>query len=188
VYVKLQKHFPMQPENERWLEWKPKRNQRLQHHVVDGNLVIKGLPKAHWGDRDVRIDESGPRFRHYFAQITPQNKAGDGTPVNVLITCRPLKVFWDMAHTYTSPKMADIADKLECCNADLDTMVKDHRELGVDTLFSCLDATGGGIDNTLERIVVRIIQEVEATDVVYYILGHGCEREETSETMLLAMT
>jgi hypothetical protein len=185
VDVKLQRHYPMQPENKRWLEWKPKRNQLdFNITVVDGDLVIKGLPQAHWGDRDVRIDQSGQRFRHYFAQITPQNKAGDGKPVKVLITCRPLKVFWGVAQTYTSPKIADIAEKLECCKADLDTMVKDHRELGFDILISCLDATGVGFDNSM-CIVVRIIQKVKATDIVYYISGHGYEREETSKTMLL---
>jgi hypothetical protein len=176
----------MQPMNERWLEWKPKKNQLdFNITIVDGDLVIKGSPKAHWGDRDVRIDESGQRFRHYIAQITPQNKAGDGKPLNVLITCKPLKVFWGVAQTYTSDKMADNAEKLECCKADLETMVEDHRALGFDILLSCLDATGLSIDNTLERIVVRIIQEVKATDLVYYMSGHGYEREETSKTMLL---
>ena len=80
---------------------------------MDGNLVIKGLPKAHWGDRDVRIDESGQRFRHYFSQITQQNTAGYGKPVHVLIACRPLKVIWGIEQTHMSAKMAHIADKLE---------------------------------------------------------------------------
>jgi hypothetical protein len=186
VHVQLQRHYHMRPENERWREWKPKENQLdFNITVVDGDLVIKGSPKAHWGDRDVRIDESGQRFRHYIAQITPQNKAGDGKPLNVLITCKPLKVFWGVAQTYTSDKMADNAEKLECCKADLETMVEDHRALGFDILLSCLDATGVSIDNTLKRIVVRIIQEVKATDIVYYMSGHGYEREETSKTMLL---
>jgi len=118
------------------------------------------------------------------ARITPKNRAGDGEAVNVLITCRPLKVFWGLAQTYCGTQMPKDVVKLECCKIDLINMMQDHRDLGFDILISCLDATGVGVDATLKHIV-SLVRKVKATDLVCYISGHGFEPEDTSKTWLL---
>ena len=187
IDYKRHRHDPMKAENEQWLEWKPNEHQADFDIKVseDGHLLITGSPKAHWCDKDVRIDkESGLRFRHYFLRITPQNKAGYGEPVNVLIQCRPLKVFWGLAQTYKFPEMENITTKLECCKADLDTMIKDHRELGFDILLSCCDVIAASIDESREH-VQSLLSVVKTVDLSCYISGHGFELEQSDNTWLL---
>jgi len=154
----------------------------------NGHLVIAGTPKAHKRDRKWQIDDSGQRCWHTFAIITPQNMAGDGEVVRLMITCRPLKIFWGVAQTYnytTMPKRGPKhVEALECCKVDLKNMIEVHRLLGFDVLLSCCDTAGGCIDIT-RRHVESLVAAVVTADIVIYMSGHGFLNQDGTKTYLL---
>jgi len=108
----------------------------------------------------------------------------DGEVVRLMITCRPLKIFWGIAQTYNFETMPESVEALECCKVDLDNMLADHRLLGFDILLSCCDTAGGCINITL-RHVESLVAAVVTADVVIYMSGHGCQSQEGKTYLLV---
>jgi len=171
------------PKNDTWLPSKGEKDVSIK--VKNGHLVIVGKPQAHTGDKKWQIDASGQRCWHNFAIITPQNMVGDdGEVVRLMITCRPLKIFWGVAQTYNFKTMPKSVHALDCCKVDLDNMIADHRLLGFDILLSCCDTAGGCIDIT-RRHVESFVAAVLTADVVIYMSGHGCQSQDGKTYLLV---
>ena len=169
------------PKNDMWVLRKNDTDVSIK--VENGHLVIAGNPRAHTDDKKWQIDDSGQRCWHNFAIITPQNMAADGEVVRLMITCRPLKIFWGIAQTYNFESMPTSVHALDCCKVDLDNMIADHRLLGFDIILSCCDTAGGCIDIT-RRHVESLVAAVVTADIVSYMSGHGCQ-SESGKTYLL---
>jgi len=181
VNVQIRRHDPI---TEGWME--VENVQGLSFTVKDGNLVVEGKPIAHEGKKDVRIDKSGLRCRHYAAFITPQNRAGNGEVVTLMITCLDLGIFWGGAQRYIetqsfcekNPSIAGPVGKLECCKVDLDGMFTIFGRLGAwHILFKCVDTSIKCIDVT-RRYVEEFTSTVKTTRVVLYFSGHGYSTED----------
>jgi len=164
----------------------PETDADIKIYVKDGQLVIEGTPQAHTGMRDLLIDQSQKRFRHRIVTITPQNLAGDGEKVRLIITCRPLKIFWGVAQTYNSKAMPTTVTKLECCKLDLETLIDDHRRLGFDILIWCLDTPRAVIEKA-QKDFTSLIGVVKTADIVCYLSGHGYEIRDGSKSFLLVV-
>ena len=158
----------------------------IKIYVKDGHLVIKGTPRAHASDRDLLIDTSQKRFRHHIVTITPQNQGGDGEKVNLLTTCRPLKEILCVAQTCNFEAMPTTIEKLECCKLDLETLIDDHRLLGIDILMWFLDTTRAVIEKA-RKDFTSFTGEVKTADIVYYLSGHGYENGDGSQSHLLVV-
>jgi len=164
----------------------PRTDADIKIYVKDGHLVIEGTPQAHRGDRDLLIDQSQKRFRQHIVTITPQNQAGDGDEVRLIITCRPLKIFWGVAQTYNFEAMPTTVTKLECCKLDLETLIDDHRRLGFDILIWCLDTPRAVIEKA-QKDFTSLIGVVKTADIVCYLSGHGYEIRDGSKSFLLVV-
>jgi hypothetical protein len=176
--------------------WIGRKENQLEICVKDGSLSISGTPQARWKTQsddfpkrpeNFQIDKSNRRFRRTFVVITPSNKAGQAEEVKVMITCRPLKVFWGIAQTYddkTKPISIHPRGKLICCGKDVEVMLKKHRDLGFDLLLSCRDTTLPSIRAARDQLI-PLIEKVKTVDVVSYWTGHGYEKHGGSTTYLL---
>jgi hypothetical protein len=180
----------LQEAESRWIGGK---EEQLEISVKEGRLLISGTPQARWktktGDlkirpEDFQIDKSNRRFRRTFVVITPSNKAGQGEEVKVMITCRPLKVFWGIAQTYDDKTRPKNLEKLICCGKDVEVMLKKHRDLGFDILLSCRDTTLPSIVRARNKLI-PLIEKVKTVDVVSYWTGHGYEKNGGTTTYLL---
>jgi hypothetical protein len=105
--------------------------------------------------------------------------------VRLTIFCRPLKVFWGIAQTYDFSTMPKNVEKLQFCAQDLDTMLKNHLDLGFDLLLSCKDTTMTSIEKTRKKLILIIESVGKTIDVVCYMSGHGYEHKDGSQTYIL---
>jgi len=175
-------HYRFVPKTDIWVPHNDDTDVSIK--VENGHLVIAGKPRAHTADKEWQIDDSGQRYWHSLAIITPQNIAGNGEVVRLMITCRPLKIFLGVAQTYNFKTMPKSVHALDCCKVDLDNMIADFRLLGFDILLSCCDTAGGCIDITRQH-VESLVAAVVTADVVIYMSGHGCQSQDGKTYLLL---
>jgi hypothetical protein len=168
-------------------DWKGKPDKDLVICVKEGCLSVSGTPQAHHDDGKLtlRIHESSRRFRRTCLVVTPQNfLGGPGEKVTVIITCRPLKVFWGLAQTYDFKTMPEGLTKLKCCDKDLEVIFKDHMDLGYDILLLCKNTMLRSIEKARQQLV-SLIEKVKTVDVVSYFTGHGYEKEDNKTHLLV---
>ena len=174
AHVQIQRFFPM---TDQWITVARADVNDFSITVKEGNLVITGNPIAHEGERDIRIDKSGLRGRHYIVDITPQNRAGDGEVVKLEIECLSVKAVLGVAQTYKFAAMRGLVGKLECCEVDLDGMIAVVRLLGFHILFTCKDTTVECI-NTTQRYFELLVDKVKTIEMVRFVSGRGFSTQD----------